>query len=88
VGTKEETLNISASFDKEKAVGYFVAKFPPQYRKEVIQKIKDSCGIVLVCRCEQRKTQNISVIGMHLRGKGDDDMWGTIKHVKWRGQQY
>lgn len=84
----DDIHNISATFDKEKAVGYFVSKFPSQYRKEVIQRIKDTCGIVLVCRCEERKTKNISVIEMKPRGEGDDDMWGTIEHVKWRGQEY
>jgi len=82
----DDMHNISAIFDKEKAVGYFVSKFPSQYRKEVIQKIKDSCGIVLVCRCGQRKTQNMSVIEMRPRGEGDDDMWGTIEIVKRKGK--
>jgi len=84
----DDIHNISATFDKEKAVGYFVAKFPSQYRKEVIQKIKDSCGISLVCRCEQRKTKKISVIEMKPRGEGDDDMWGTIVTVKRKGEPY
>jgi len=77
--------DISANFDNEKDVRCFIAKFPLQFREKVVKRIIDSYGIVDLCKCKQRKTKNICVVGM---GNDDDDIYATMERVKRRGEPY